>query len=313
MIKYLFNKLLFTLGVLLSVSLITFILSFVLPSDPARALLGIQADESAIEGIRKELKLDKPLPVQYWESLKRLSRGDLGRSYITNRDVKSLIAERFAATFKLAIFAITVATILGIAVGSFAVYTNSTAVYKFLTSLSVIFASIPVFFLGLLVSLFIGSYLKLLPISGYEQGLKGIKYIILPGITLGIYPMALIARLTASRLREIMESDYVKAHFAMGIKRWKIVLILALRNAMNPVITVIGNSVAILLSGAFFVEYIFSWPGIGLLWVDSVLRYDFPVITGIVMFSAMVFVVVNMIVDLLHPIIDPRIRVARTQ
>lgn len=110
-----------------------------------------------------------------------------------------------------------------------------------------------------------------------------------------------------------MESDYVKAHFAMGIQRWKIVLILALRNVMNPVITVIGNSVAILLSGAFFVEYIFSWPGIGLLWVDSVLRYDFPVITGIVMFSAMVFVVVSMIVDLLHPVIDPRIRVAQTQ
>lgn len=308
MIVYVFRKLLLTLGVLLFVSLITFILTFIVPSDPARALLGIQADESSVLALQKELKLDQPFTVQYWDFLKKLTKGDLGRSYVTNREVKDLIAERFVATAKLALFAIAIASVIGIVIGCLSVYTGNRFIYRILTSCSILFASIPVFFLSLIISLFIGWYLRLLPMSGYEAGRKGIKYLILPGISLSIYPMALIARLTATKLLEIMDSDYIRTHFAMGFRRWRVILIFAFKNSIVPLLSVIGNSVAILLSGAFFVEYIFSWPGIGLLWVDSILRYDFPVIIGIVMFSAAIFVIISMALDLIYPVFDPRIR-----
>lgn len=308
MIKYLVNKLLLTFGVLFSVTMTTFLLTFVVPSDPARALLGIHANEESAQALRSELKLDQPFLVQYWEFLKRLSKWDLGRSYITNQEVKSLIADRIPATIKLTFFAIIFAAIMGILLGIFSVYLNSKVIHRFLISGSIISASIPVFFLAIIASLFIGSYLKILPISGYETGWGGVKYLILPGIVLSIYPFALIARIVSSKLWEIMESDYIRTHYAMGFNRLKILLSFALKNAMIPILSVIGNMFALLISGAFFVEYIFSWPGIGLLMVDSILRYDFPVIIGIVMFSSVSFVIITTMVDLLYPLIDPRIR-----
>ena len=223
--------------------------------------------------------------------------------------MKDVVAERLVATVKLVLTAIFIASTLGITLGALSVYTKAMTLYRIITTTSIFFASIPVFFLGLMLSLFIGSKLQLLPLSGYESGLKGVKYIILPAMTLSVYPTALIARLTASRLKEIMEADFIRTHFAMGFTRLRIVTIFALKNAMVPILSVIGNSTAILISGAFFVEYIFSWPGIGLLMVDSILRYDFPVIIGIVMLSSAAFVVINMTVDLLYPLFDSRMKI----
>jgi len=198
--------------------------------------------------------------------------------------------------------------ISGITLGTLSAYMDNKTFSRCIISTSVFFASVPVFFLGLIISLFFGSFLKLFPIGGYGSGIEGIKYMILPGITLGVYPAALITRLTAVSLHGIMESDYIRTHFAMGHKRLRIISVYALKNAMVSILTVAGNSIATLLTGTFFVEYIFSWPGIGLLWVDSILRYDFPVIIGVVMFSASVFVIISMIVDLLYPLFDPRMK-----
>jgi len=308
MIKYFIGKVLFTFSVLIGISFITFLLTFVVPSDPARALAGIQADESSLTAIRRELGLDKPLYVQYLRFLNRALQLDIGRSYVTNREVKSLIAERFTVTAKLALFAITIALITGISLGTLSAYLDNKFIKHCIIPLSVFFASIPVFFLGLIISLFFGSFLKLFPIAGYSAGIDGITYMILPGVTLSVYPAALIARLTTVNLEAIMRSEYIRAHFAMGHKRLKIIGEYALKNAMVSILTVVGNSMATLLTGAFFVEYIFSLPGIGLLWVDSILRYDFPVIIGVVMFSASVFVLITMIVDLLYPLFDARMK-----
>ena len=310
MIRYVIGKTVFTLAVLLGVSLITFLLTFVVPSDPARALAGIQADETSLTALRKELGLDKPFYVQYLRFLKRAAKLDIGRSYVNNRQVKTLIAERFKVTAQLALFAITLAVISGLTLGILSAYLGNHILKKIIVSSSVFFASVPVFFLGLILSLFFGSTLHLFPIAGYAAGFEGIKYMILPGVTLAVYPGALIARLTVVNLDGIMASDYVRSHFAMGHKRFRIVGVYALKNAMVSVLTVVGNSMATLLTGAFFVEYIFSWPGIGLLWVDSILRYDFPVIIGVVMFSACIFVIISMIVDLLYPLFDVRMKSA---
>ncbi len=308
MIRYIVGKTVFTLAVLLGVSFITFLLTFVVPSDPARALAGIQADESTLSALRKELGLDKSFYVQYLCFLKRALRLDIGRSYVTNREVTSLIAERFQVTAKLALFAVTLAVITGLSLGILSAYLKNDFFEKSIISTSVFFASIPVFFLALILSLLFGSILSLLPISGYASGFEGIKYMILPSVALAVYPGALIARLIAVNLDGIMHTDYVRAHFAMGHRRFRIVVTYALKNAMVSVLTVVGNSMATLLTGAFFVEYIFSLPGIGLLWVDSILRYDFPVIIGVVMFSACVFVIISMIVDLVYPLVDARMK-----
>lgn len=308
MILYLARKILFIILVLLGVSFIAFLLTYVVPTDPARAILGLRADDQSVQNLRKNLGLDDPLYLQYSHYLYRIINGNLGYSFVTNQEVSALIIERFPATLKLSLAAFGLTVVLGIPLGCLLALYRGRYIENLLSLSLIGGASLPVFFTALLFSWIVGSVLNLLPVSGYEEGLKGIKFIILPCLALSFYPIVVIARLTRSNLINAIDKDYIRTSMAYGFSQWIIIFKYALKNTFLSVLTTLGNIFAALFSGAFFVEYIFSWPGIGLLAVDSVMRYDFPIIQGIVLFTSSVFIAVTTVVDILYSYLDPRIR-----
>lgn len=281
---------------------------YVIPGDPARLMLGQRADIASIDAVRKQLGLDDPLYVQYGRFMFKAVQGDLGRSYSSNRDVLTTIIETFPATAILAVSSLILSSIIGIIIGVISSVKPYTATDNISMLVALFGISFPPFALGLIMALIFGAWLKWFPISGYIN--NGMIYLVLPMLTLALRPLAIIARLTRSSMLDVLGQDYVRTARAKGVSEWKVIIRHALRNALNPVITTISAWLAALLGGTFFIEYIFNWPGIGLLAINSILSLDFPMIQGTVLFTAVIFIIVNMIVDIIYAFLDPKVKLS---
>ncbi|MDZ4745174.1 MAG: ABC transporter permease [bacterium] len=304
MVTYLLRKVLYAILVLVGVIAVTFFIRP--PGDPARVLLGQRADEQSIRALREQLGLDKPLPVQMGYYMVNLVQGDMGRSIATGRSVTETIMERLPATALLACTSMAIATLLGIVLGLVAAYKPNSWTDSLTMSVSLLGISLPAFVVGLLLVLLFGVVLEWFPNSGYVD--RGAEYLVLPMITLAIRPMAIIARVTRSSMLDVLGQDYVRTARAKGLNNFSVYTKHALRNALNPVVTTVSAWFAGLLAGTYFIEYIFSWPGVGLTAFNAIEKLDFPVIQGTVLLTAIVFVVVNVFADLLYAYIDPKVR-----
>ncbi len=305
---YILRKLLYSILILFGVITVTFSLMYVIPGDPARLMLGQRADIASIEAVRKQLGLDDPLYIQYGRFMYKAVQGDLGRSYSSNREVLKTIIETFPATALLAVSALIISSFIGILIGVISAVKPYTWADNTAMLMALFGISFPPFALGLIMALVFGAWLKWLPISGYIN--NGFVYLILPMLTLALRPLSIIARLTRSSMLDVMGQDYVRTARAKGVSGWRVIIKHALRNALNPVITTISAWLAALLGGAFFIEYIFNWPGIGLLAINSILSLDFPMIQGTVLFTAVIFIVINMIVDVIYAFLDPKVKLS---
>lgn len=308
MLRYVINRVLMTIPVLLGVLLLTFSMLHLVPGDPVRAMFVDSggASEEQIQQVRRMLGLDQPLPVQFWNYLKDVAGGDLGRSIITNQEVTVQIAKTFPSTLQLTLAAMTVAIVLGFATGIIAAVNRGT----WIDSLTMFFTlggvSIPSFWLGLLMIYLFSVNLRLIPIVGGPDW----KQLILPAIALGLPASAIIARLVRTSMLEVLGEPYVTTARAKGLNEGTVLFGHALRNALLPVVTIVGLQFGTLLSGAVIVEAVFARQGIGRVLVEALQARDFPVAQGTVLFVALIYVLVNLAVDLVYGIIDPRIRTA---
>jgi len=347
MIHYLTKRLAYGLLVMWGVATVIFFLFNILPGDPARMLLGQRADISSVEAIKKDLGLDQPPLIQYFHYLNDLSPlsihftkdGDspgfsiisaatwqvvlkkpyLRRSYQSKRPVSSIIAEAFPKTMLLATTAILLAMLIGVVLGVVAALNHNRPLDRFLLVFSSLGMSIPSFFAAILMA-WVFAYLLAqytgLPMFGslYSvDDVTGEQYInlrnlILPAVTLGIRPLAIVVSLTRSSMLEVLSQDYIRTAYAKGLSKFQVIVKHGLRNALNPVITAITGWFASLMAGAVFVEYVFDWKGIGVVIVDSLEKYDLPVIMGSVLFISIVLVLVNILADVLYAWLDPRVR-----
>ena len=307
MLRFLFRRLLMLVPILFGVVTVTFVLMYVIPGDPVLTLVGERYDDETLERMRSELGLDKPLPVQYLDYLNRLVRFDLGESFVTRRPVSEAITERFPRTLALAFSAMLLALVGGVTIGLLAGWGRFKWLGRATMVFSLIGVSIPVFWLGLLLIYLFAIKLSILPPSGYGGG--SIRYLILPAVTLSFASMATVARVTRSGIVEAVGEDYVRTARAKGLGELLVLGKHVLRNALVPVVTIVGTDFGSYLSGSVLTESIFGWPGLGRFIVQGIFKRDFPVIQGSILFMAVVFVLVNLLVDISYGIIDPRIRV----
>ena len=295
--------------VLLGVSLLVFALTAVALGDPARAMLGQRADPELVQQIRRDYVLDRPVHVRYATWMSRLLRGDLGTSYHQQRPVSEIVAERLPATGRLALAATAIAVVVGLAAGIAAALRPGHLLDQLLMSAAVLGISTPVFWLGMMLSLLFAVWLKWLPVSGYGDGAWA--NLVLPAVTLGALHTGTIARMARSSLLEVIRQEYIQTARAKGLTESWVVAKHALRNALIPVVTVIGIGLADLLVGAPLTETVFAWPGLGRMLVAAVGQRDLPVVMGAVLIFAVIYVLANLLVDLAYLVIDPRIRRAR--
>lgn len=306
MINYIIRRLFYLVPVIIGVTLITFLLFLVIPGDPVRLALGQHPNPELQKRIEHELGMDLPWYVRYFRFIGKAATGDLGTSIQTGEPVSKIIGDRLPATAKLAVSAMIFALLLGIPAG----IVSATKQYSFMDNafmtLSLIGVSMPVFVLGLIFMLFFMSVLKIVPGTGIGDG--NLIYLFLPTITLGTIPMAMISRMTRSSLLEVLKSDYIRTARSKGVSERMVIYKHAFRNALIPIVTVVGNYFAGLFAGAIITEYLFNWPGIGSATINAISRRDHPVVMGIVLFIAAVFVISNLIVDITYAFIDPRIK-----
>ncbi|OPJ56480.1 nickel ABC transporter permease [Alkalithermobacter paradoxus] len=304
MYKYILRRLLMLIPVMLGVTFIVFSIMYMTPGDPAQMILGESAPEASLQALREEMGLNDPFIVQYGRFVKNAATGQFGRSYITKREVFSEILGRFPATLQLATTGVLVAVIIGIPVGII----SATKQYSWFDSVSMIGAllgvSMPNFWQGLMLILLFAVNLRLLPSGGYG----GFEYFILPALTLGTSSAAIITRMTRSSMLEVIRQDYIRTARAKGVAENKVVNKHALKNALIPIITVVGLQFGYLLGGAVLTETVFSWPGIGRLLVDAIRQKDTPMVQATVVFIAVTFSIVNLGVDILYSFVDPRIK-----
>ncbi|MBT9260306.1 MAG: ABC transporter permease [Clostridiales bacterium] len=281
----------------------------VAPGDPLWALIDQKSatlDEETARSIRQQWGLDQPLPIQYLRFLGNALKGDLGRSFVSRQKVTEAVLERAPATFKLGLAALFIALVLGLAAGMTAAVYRGSFWDFFSMVVALTGVSIPVFWLGLLLMYLLAVRWHLLPPSGYGDG--RLSFLILPALTLGLIVAAFIARITRSTLLEVLSADYIRTARAKGLaERW-VLYRHAFRNALLPIITIVGIQAGELLSGAVITETVFNWPGVGRLLVDSINKRDLPVVQGAVIFIALLFALINLVVDLLYAWADPRIR-----
>lgn len=289
---------------LLGVSVLVFVILRVLPGDPARMLLPDGAPESAVAELNRQLGLREPLIVQYGLFLRSVARGDFGQSFQYRAPALRVVLERLPATVQLTLAAMLVTIAVGVSLGIFTAVRRGTRYDVAGTIVAVLGQSLPNFWLGIMLILLFGVALRWLPTSGFA----GWTSLVLPAITLAAFPTALVARLTRSSMLEILNRDYIRTGRAKGLTEQSVVLRHALRNAAIPVLTVIGLQIGALLGGAVITESVFAWPGMGKLIVDAIFFRDFPVVQTVLILSATVFVGINLLVDLLYTVIDPRIR-----
>ncbi len=303
MAHFLRTRLIRTLMTLLGVLALTFALGR-LTGDPVAMMLPQQATLEDYQRLRAQLGLDQPLPQQFITYAGGLLRGDFGTSIMFNRSALEVVLERFPATIRLGIPALLLSVALGIPLGMLAAYHMNGWLDRLTMSLSLAGQSLPSFFVGIVLILIFGVALKWTPTFGNDSW----QHYLLPTLTLTIYPLAIVIRLTRSSILEVLNDDYIRTARAKGLPESRVRYIHTLRNALIPVVTVIGLQVAALLSGAAIVETVFAWPGIGRLAVDAIGGRDYPVIQTIVLLSAVAFGLINLLVDALYLLIDPRIQ-----
>src|ERR1700730_9987299 len=289
---------------LVGVSVLVFVILRVVPGDPAKMLLPDGAPQSAVDELNRQLGLHEPLYVQYSLFLQSVFRGDLGQSFQYRAPALRVLVGRLAATVQLALAALLITVGVGVSLGIVAAVRRRTGYAYASTVLAVLGQSLPNFWLGIMLILLFGVALRWLPTSGFESW----RHLILPAVTLAALSMALVARLTRSSMLEILHRDYIRTGRAKGLAEGNVVFRHALRNAAIPVLTVIGLQIGALLGGAVITESLFAWPGMGKLIVDAIFFRDFPVVQTVLILSATVFVAINLLVDLLYTVIDPRIR-----
>ncbi|MGH8013024.1 MAG: ABC transporter permease, partial [Candidatus Binataceae bacterium] len=300
------RRVIFGAGVLLGTSIITFLIAFVIPANPAVAMAGAKADPQTLQMIRAQLGLDQPIYVQYARYLDRALHGNLGRSYIRRQSVTSLILSRFPATAILALSAMGLALILGIPMGMIAASYRQRAPDNALLVLALAFFSVPVFWLGTMLLIAGGVLLRSFPLGGFSSP----ESLILPTITLALGMAGYYSRILHTNLVDAMEQDYVRTARGKGLSRIRAMVRHAMANALLPLVTLAGLDLAGLLSGVVLTETVFNWPGIGRLAYEAIFNLDIPLIMGTVLFSAFLVVVANLAVDLLYAWLDPRIRLS---
>ncbi len=302
--QYIVKRLLTVIPVLLAVSTIVFFLIHAIPGDPVDLILGEQALAVDKAQLMRELHLDEPVSIQYVRFLKELVTGDWGTSIFDRQSVMSHLADKWSATFVLAVCAMGVAIIIAIPIGVFAAIRKGTVWDQAAMLASLVGISVPVFWLGPVLILIFSVHLGILPISGRQS----VVSLVLPSIALGAALAAMLSRLTRSSMIEEIKREYVVAARAKGLSEKKVLFKHALRNALNPVITIIGLQTGTLLAGTIITEKIFNWPGIGSLLLDSISRRDYPVVQGCILVIAFAYVIVNMITDCLYRVVDPRVK-----
>ena len=293
-----------TIFVLIGITLITFILLNVVPGDPVAMMLDKRADEQTIEMVRHAMGLDVPLPQQYLNFLKGAIHLDFGKSYFTNEVVTDALVRAFMVTAKLAAMAFVFAVVIGVICGVVAAVNRGKWIDSLLMTLSMVGVSAPAFWVAIILQIVVGLKLDLLPISGFD----GIPNYILPSIALGTRYAGSIARITRTSMLDVIKQDYIRTARAKGVTERLVIMKHALKNAMIPIVTLVGTELGYMLTGSMLIEKVFSIPGIGSLAVDGMTNRDLPLLQGTVMYIALVFVVVNLIVDLSYAFIDPRIR-----
>ena len=314
---YLVRRLLLTLPVLFFVSLIVFSLINLVPGDPARIMLGEEASKEALSALRKEMGLDRPLYVRYLLWLSHVARGDFGRSVRDGRPVLDTLLLKLPVTIELAVTSLLVAWVIAIPAGVVAAWKQRTALDYAATTVALAGISVPNFWLGIMMIYLFAVNLRLLPPSGYIEPwidlARSLKLMVMPSIVLGAALAALVMRLLRSSMLEVLGTDYIRTARAKGLDDVVVLIRHAMKNAMIPVVTVMGLQLSGLLGGAVITETIFAVPGLGRLTVDSILTRDYPMVQGVVLFAALAVVATNLIVDLTYAVLDPRIRLgART-
>ena len=299
------RRLLLAVPTLLGVLIVVFLLLYVAPGDPVQAMVGERADAATIARLRAELRLDDPLPSQFVHYATGILRGDFGRSYITNRPIVQDIAERFPRTLLLATAAMLLATLTGITIGVLAAIRPNGWFDRMALAITYLGISFPVYWIGLLLIVLFAVTLRWLPASGYGRW----EFLVLPALTLGSRSIAYLARVTRSAMLEVLGADFVRTARAKGLAEQVVIVRHALRNALIPIVTVIGLDFGAYLTGSILTETIFSWPGIGRYVVQAISRRDLPAVQGAVLFLSVVFVVVNLLTDLVYQRVDPRVRV----
>ncbi|MGI6080975.1 MAG: ABC transporter permease [Candidatus Avilachnospira sp.] len=337
MLKYIGKRLLMLIPVLFGVSLIVFFLMRVCAPDPAPIVLGQHATQESMNAWREANGLNDPIVVQYIDFIKGALTGDLGTSYFTKAPVTEEIMARFPATVELALVAIVLASLLGVSVGVISAVKKNSIFDNGGMLLSLVGVSVPIFWLGIMLIILFSGTMHWLPSSGRidpalrpdtitgfmlidcllqgdtEAFADALRHMILPAITLSLYSMAIIARMTRSSMLDTLKQDYIRTAKAKGISDSKVDTKHALRNAMMPIVTVIGLQLGSLLGGAVLTESVYSWPGLGNYTVQCIMKSDFPVIQGVVLLIAVIFVLMNLLVDVLYAFLDPRIKYAKKE
>lgn len=303
MTQYIIRRLLLTIPVVIGVSIIVFSIIRLIPGDPARALAGVNATPEFVQQVRERYGLDDPLHVQYWNFVSNLVQGDLGTSTFSNRPVTTEIRERFPRTLLLASVSLVLATLVGVSAGIVSATKRNSLFDNASMFVALIGVAAPVFWLALMLQLLFAVQLRILPATG----IGGIEHLILPSITLGMASAALMARITRSSVLDVLRQDFITTARSKGVSERMVIYKHALKNALIPVVTVLGLQFGILLGGAVLTETVFAWPGVGRLLVDAILRRDYPVVQGTVMLLAFLFVIINLVVDIIYAFLDPRI------
>jgi peptide/nickel transport system permease protein len=291
---------------------VSFLLIHIIPGDPAAVMLGTDATPQEIEKLREDLGLNEPLHVQFYRWISRVLRGDLGDSFFMGRPVAVALMERLPATILLAVAALFFAILIGMPAGIIAAVKQGSVIDQLVMVIALIGVSLPSFWIGLNLILVFSVNLRWLPSGGYvpltENFIDGLRCLLMPAFALGFMQAALIARMTRSSMLEVLRQDYIRTARSKGLSEQVVVGLHALKNAMIPILTVIGTAFGVLLGGAVIVETVFAYPGIGRLVVSAVQRRDYPVIQGALLLISAIYVLVNLLVDVLYTLIDPRIK-----
>ena len=311
-VRILAARLFALLPILLGLSFISFTLIAIIPGDPVIALLGLEADPASVAALRAKYALDEPFLIRFGAWLWAVLQGDLGRSIQTGRPVLGLVMDALGPTMLLAVAALVVSLLIAIPAGVVAATRRNTPA-DFAASIGALCGmSLPTFWLGILLILGFSIWLPLLPSSGYAPIMadpaRALAHLVLPALTLGVGLAAATMRMTRSAMLEVLRADYIRTARAKGLSRGRVVWKHALRNALIPVVTLIGIQFGQLLGGVVVTETIFSWPGIGKLTVDAIFARDFPVVQGAILVTATLFVLINLVTDLLYAVLDPRLR-----
>lgn len=312
MFSYILRRLAATIPVMLIVAILVFLMLRLTPADPAAIIAGDNANAEQVAEIRKRLGLDQPIFTQFAIWISKLFQGDLGESFFFKKQVVDLIIDRLEPTLSLAVFTIVIAALIAIPLGVFAAYRQGSWLDRIVMGFSVLGFSVPVFVIGYLLIYVFAIQLNWFPVQGYQRisvGVGGwLQRLILPAFTLSVIYIALIARMTRTSVLEVMNEDYIRTARAKGQTEFKVLVRHALANAAVPIVTVVGLGVALLIGGVVVTESVYTIPGLGRLTVDAVLARDYPTIQAVILLFSLVYVIINLAVDLTYTIFDPRIR-----